>query len=166
MDAVVALLAYADEGRELVARLKYRNRRDALRWLGRALAHAVRTTPWSFDLVTWAPTTRRRRGDRGFDQAALLARAVAAELDLPCRALLVRRPGRPQTGLLAADRRRGPEFALRTDAALPPAVLLVDDVVTTGATVSAAARALRRAGAEHVVVAAAARTPKRARHAT
>jgi len=156
-----ALLAYDGAGRELVARLKYRNARSSVPFLARGMAAIVAGA--SLDVVTWAPTTPARLRARGFDQAQLLARAVAAQLGLPCRRLLRRGPGPGQTGRNAVARYEGPAFAARR----PPTgatVLLVDDVITTGATVAAAARTLRRAGAGGVWVVAAARTPPRRRH--
>ena len=155
MDSCAALLAYDGAGRELVARLKYRNARGSVPFLARGMGALVTTAA---DVVTWAPTTPARLRGRGFDQARLLARAVASRGGLPCRRLLRRAAGPAQTGRDAAARRMGPVFA----AARPVTgrrVLLVDDVVTTGATVAAAARALREAGAAEVHVVAAARTP-------
>jgi predicted amidophosphoribosyltransferase len=139
-------------GRELVARLKYRNARGALPWL--ATGMAALSSAWPVDVVTWVPTTAERRRDRGFDQGRLLAAAVAGYRRLPCRGLLRRRPGPPQTGLSRRQRLEGPELEVVRPS--PPRVLLVDDVVTTGATLVAAARALRRAGAGEVHAVAAA----------
>ncbi len=163
LDRFSALLAYEGVGRELVARLKYRNQRGALGGLGRAAASLVPVPP---DLVTWAPTSSARRGRRGYDQAELLARVVARALGRPARRLLVRRPGGPQTGRAAADRWSGPTFGLvpgacgRLDRRSDTVVLVVDDVITTGATMAAAAAALRSAGAS-VQGLAIARTPVR-----
>jgi len=153
-----ALLSYEGVGRELVARLKYRNARASVGPLAGAMARLVDRA--EVDVVTWAPTTAARRRERGFDQARLLARAVARRLGRPCRSLLTRWPGPAQTGRTLEARRAGPAFAAR--GRVPPRVLIVDDVVTSGATVSAAATALRRGGAEVVVVLAAARTPLKA----
>jgi predicted amidophosphoribosyltransferase len=151
----VALLAYDGPARRLLSRLKYANERAALRGLATALAGAA---PPGAGVVTWVPTTTARRRERGFDQAELLARAVARRLRLPCRPLLRRAPGPPQTGRSRAERRAAPPaFTARRPAAGP--VLLVDDVVTTGASAAAAARTLRRAGAPRVLLLAAARTP-------
>lgn len=160
LDGCAAFLAYDGVGRELVARLKYRNARASVPFLARGMA-AVATG--ENDVVTWAPTTPSRLRARGFDQARLLARAVARELGVPCGPLLRRLPGPAQTGRDAIARHRGPGFvALRTLGG--GRVLLVDDVVTTGATAAAAARALRQAGANEVHVVAAARTPPGRRH--
>ncbi len=155
-----ALLAYEGAGRTLLTRLKYRNERGALVWLAKGMAALVRCAPLGDPpaAVTWAPTSAARRRSRGFDQAELLARAVARELDLPCRSLLVRAPGPAQTGRSRHDRLDGPTFDLARTGRAPPAVLLVDDVITTGTTVSSAATALRSAGAGRVDVAAAATT--------
>jgi predicted amidophosphoribosyltransferase len=155
LDRCAAVLAYEGAGRELVARFKYRNQRAALPRLARAMA--ARTGGALADAVTWVPTVPGRRRRRGFDQAELLARAVARRLGVPCRRLLRRGPGSPQTGRPLATRRRGP--ALEAVGTVPPRVLIIDDVVTTGATLTAAAAALRRVGAAEVSALAAARTP-------
>jgi len=158
LDGLVAPLSYSGLGRELVARLKYRNARAVLPAVADAIAALV--DPAGIDAVTWAPTSTARRRERGFDQARLLARAVARRLDRPCRSLLTREPGPPQTGRPKRDRIAGPRFTVKRRP--PPRVLVVDDVVTTGATMLAAARALKMSGARVVKGAAAARTPLKA----
>lgn len=156
VDGCVALLEYDGAGRELVARLKYRNARGSVPFLARGMAAVVARL--GVDIVTWAPTTPARARARGFDQAQLLARAVARQLGLPCRRLLGREPGPAQTGRDAVERHAGPGFSSRRRLD-GRRILLVDDIVTTGATASAAARALREAGAVAVELVAAARTP-------
>jgi predicted amidophosphoribosyltransferase len=156
LDRCDALLSYVGPARELVAQLKYRNARASASWLAEGLAGLV--DRGSVDVVTWAPTTSLRRRARGFDHAELLARRTAARCGLPCRALLQRLPGPPQTGRSKADRRRGPGFLPRP-AAAGARVLLIDDVVTTGATLGSAARALRAGGALVVHGLAAAHPP-------
>lgn len=114
------------------------------------------------DQITAVPLWWRRKLTRGYNQADLLARALARRLDLPWRRHLVRRRGgAPQSGLARDERRRNVRQTIRIKRGrrVVGSVLLVDDVVTTGATLEECARVLRRAGAETVHLLAVARTP-------
>ena len=161
LDRCASLVLYVGAAREVVARLKYRNARASVGWLATGMAALV--DPATIDVVTWVPTTPARRRRRGFDQGRLLARAVARRLARPCRPLLRRRPGPPQTGRPLVDRRRGPQLEALPGASMGQRVLLVDDVVTSGASLSAAADALRNAGVGGVQGLTAARTPLKLR---
>jgi ComF family protein len=159
VDRLVAAFDYVGVARELVARVKYRNARGGIPVLGAAIVDALtRASIAAPDVVTWLPTTADRRRDRGFDHAALLARAVSADLQVPRAGLLHRCPGPAQTGRRAADRRNGPRFDCFMDLT-GRRILLIDDVVTTGASLRGAATALREAGAAGIVAAVAARRP-------
>jgi ComF family protein len=153
--------------REAVHRLKYGLRSELAPSLGRALAAALPAAlpghreggPW---LVVPVPLHDARLVARGFNQAALLARAVAGALGAPLDPLALARvrDTPPQTDLDLAARRanvRG-AFAVRRPRRVGGrACLLVDDVVTTGATAAACAAALPAAGAARVALLALAR---------
>lgn len=137
--------------------LKYGRRRALASTLGEILAEALPFAVDEHDRIAPVPLHRDRLRERGFNQAALLARPLArrtrAHLDL---GLLVRtRPTPPQVGLGELERRRNlrDAFALRAGRSVRGLrVLLVDDVCTSGATADACARALLDAGAVKVDV--------------
>jgi predicted amidophosphoribosyltransferase len=155
IDRCEALFAYEGVGRQAVVALKFRHRRS----LGHRLAGALaaRVGDAGVDAVTWVPTSARRRRQRGYDQARLLARGAADELAAPLVPCLARRGG-AQTGRARVERLDGPRF----DAVgrVPPRVVLVDDVLTTGASLRIAAASLRGAGARSVTALVVARTPR------
>jgi predicted amidophosphoribosyltransferase len=154
--AVPALFAYEGGGARVVQALKFRDGRRLVGPLADGLTGLVPDGP--ADVVSWLPTTAARRRERGFDQAELLARALARRLDLPCRPLLRRRPGPSQTGRNRAERAGNVVFRARRRAAGRRAIL-VDDVCTTGATMRAALGALRAAGGPEPWFVVLARTP-------
>jgi predicted amidophosphoribosyltransferase len=158
VDRCRALVRYEGPVRQLVTDLKYRNDRRLLGRLADELAGMV--DPPSDAVVTWVPTTAVRRRRRGYDQAALLARALARRWRRPCRRLLDRTHGPPQTGRSMVERQQGVALVYCGRRPVTVPVVVVDDVVTTGATLRSGASVLREAGAPWVGAVAIARTPR------
>ena len=158
--AVLVAFEYNSVIRKMILNFKYRNQRSSLRFLGDALVRRVKVeqsrTLQKIDFVTWAPTTTKRRVERGFDHAELIAKYVAKQLSVPCRKVLVRLSDRPQTGKSRNMRLVGPTFRARNFE--DEHILLIDDVVTTGATLNSASHALYQAGAGLVTCMAVAST--------
>lgn len=144
-----APLKYEGVGKEIVHSLKYQGYTRVVERLMAPLM--VESVDDSFDAVACVPLHRSRRRKRGFNQAELMARAVAERIKVPFSDKLESvKKTRDQVELSASERRKNVAGAFTVTGALQGKVLLVDDVFTTGATLSAGADALVRAGAEEV----------------
>jgi ComF family protein len=149
----------------LVRSLKFRFVRAAAAPLGALLAaYAARLKiPRSYDLVLPVPLSRRRRRERGFNQAELVARNFSARTGLPIDVSTLQRVRHspPQSGLRSYAARRaniaGSFQVLRPELVRGRKLILLDDVVTSGATVLEAANALRASGARDILALAAAK---------
>ena len=170
---VVAPLRYAGAGERWVRRIKYPGGGLAgldaeARGLLFALARDTAARLPRPDAIVPVPLHRGAFVRREINPALLWARALSRASGAPVwwRALVKRRPTRPQKGLGVAERRANVDgaFEAHRSAMGPlsrrPLIVLVDDVVTTGATLEACVGALRSAGLRRVGVAACiARTP-------
>ena len=146
-----APLRYEGVGKEIVHALKYRAYTPVVEKVAAPLlADAVRRAG-RFDAIVPVPLHRSRLRKRGFNQAALLARALAGRISAPVSdTLKVVRSTRDQVELSAAERRANVAGAFSARSRTRGRILLVDDVFTTGATTSACAAALHRSGANEV----------------
>jgi len=152
-----AVALYDSVARRLVHRLKYEDRLDLATVMARMMSASGRSLIAEAECLVPVPLHRARLWRRRFNQAALLARTIAADAGRPYApaALERARATRSQVGLSRAARAENLSGAFRVPFAKAHwirgrRVLLVDDVTTTGATGNAAARALLRGGAASV----------------
>jgi ComF family protein len=170
VDRARAIGAYDGALRAIIHALKYEGRRS----LAQPLAALMRMR--GADMVTgatWAvpvPLHPSRRRERGFNQAADLARYVGVPIYSALRRC---RATRTQTELPAARRHgnvrgafalaRGLDGQERRECLEGSVVVLIDDVSTTGATLDSCARVLKEAGVREVRALTAARVVARLR---
>ena len=154
--AIRAAGAHAGPLRAAIRRLKYGGEPGLAEELGELVALELArdlARGLTIDAVLPVPLHRSRVAARGYDQALLLAHAVAANSGLPLRPALHRiRGGSPQVELDRVARAaniRG-AFVAEASSLRGLRVALVDDVATTGATLMDAAAAARAAGARMV----------------
>ena len=159
-DAVTRIGAYRPPLDGWIKAMKFGGQWSWGRFLGERLAEVL---PAPADVgrcvVCPVPMPRSRRWRRGFNQAQLMAEALARQRRLPCLELLHRtRYTAPQTTMTRTQRSAN----VRGSLALRPVdlegweVWLVDDVKTSGATIAACCRLLRQAGAARIHIAVAA----------
>jgi ComF family protein len=166
-DRTVCVADYGFPWDRLIADFKFQGRVELARVLARLLADAVRRTAARLpDLVLPVPLAVPRLRERGYNQAWVLARAIASELGLRADARLLQCPiaTAHQADLGRAQRQRNRRTAFIVDPNRLRAVegrrlAVVDDVMTTGATVREAAATLLSEGAAAVDVWVLARTP-------
>lgn len=142
---------YDERAALVVQALKYHERPRLAAGLGDAIVSAL-PPRCRVDLVLAVPLHRARQRERGYDQAACLADAVAARLEVPrLDGVMTRiRATAPQARLGATLRRSNLSGAFRVEHPSwinERSVLIVDDVVTTGSTLEACLGPLRAAGA-------------------
>jgi ComF family protein len=107
------------------------------------------------DVIVPVPLHRRRRWDRGFNQAEVLAREIGRLKRIPVesRVLIKVQNVPPQTSLERDERKSNVRDAYRLDRAerlQGKTVLLVDDVYTTGSTMRECAGLLKNGGVKDV----------------
>lgn len=146
---------YTNPLRQAVHRLKYKRDVSLGENLSQYLAGLLDAEKIGEVIVMPVPLWPGRQRQRGYNQAALLARPLAHALGLPYmhKAVARIRNTPSQVGLNIKKRHENVEGAFRADPKLVAGkrVLLVDDVLTTGATLDSAAQALRQAGVQEVM---------------
>lgn len=172
-DRARAAFRYDDGSRRLILGFKHADRTDIAPAFGRWLARAGGDLLGDAELIAPVPLHRWRLLRRGYNQAAMLAHALARETGLPVVPDLLQRvrATASQQGLSATARLENVTtraFRVHPWHRRRPAgrrILLIDDVLTTGATAGACARVLQQAGAAGVDVLTLARVVRDASHA-
>ncbi len=147
----VAVAEYDGTIRSVLHGLKFQRIRDLHVVCGSIALKKLSASGIRTDYITWVPMNARKKWERGFNQAELVARHLSRKTGTPCRGFLVERRGtRTQRVLGLNDRfiNALDRYAARGTSTLSGrSVLLVDDIFTTGATINECARQLHSAGA-------------------
>ena len=160
----VSPLYYEDKVRESILRYKFKEATGYAKPYGSLVADCVREhLSGRYDLISWVPLSKERYKERGYDQAMLLALAVALELDDVAVSTLEKHKDVAKQSLMGSPEKRRANIAgvyRVTDQELiqDKRILLIDDIITSGSTLSECARTLLDAGAKEVLCATIARS--------
>lgn len=151
----VRSVAYLDGVlRQAIHCLKYNNLQELAIPLGRFMGEYWVRNHIPAEVIVPVPLHISRLRERGYNQAALLARELGKSIGLPVseNSLVRVRATRPQVDLNAQEREENVRNAFRcaNTELKHKRVLLVDDVYTTGATLEACSVALRQVGVRSV----------------
>ena len=141
----------------LVYSLKKDNRRDVLALASEKLSLAIFRAEEKCGEFIFTNVPRRRSAiiKRGFDHAAMLAKATAKRLGAEYMALFTSKAKSAQKTLSPDERRTNASFKLKKNVSLKgKTVVIIDDVITTGSSVGACAKLAYSMGAKRVIAAA------------
>ena len=139
-----------------IYQFKYHNQRDYgvcyAKELIRCYGNIIKS--WTPDLMIPIPLHKKRRRQRGYNQAAVICQELGRMLGIPGdeKSLYRKFYTDPQKTLSHKERRKNLKhaFALKKGFRVVPTVLLIDDIYTTGNTIDAAASVLKKKGVEKV----------------
>lgn len=139
----------------LIHKLKFERARAGAKVIAQLMDALLPTLPAGV-IVTHIPTANSRIRERGYDQAALIAKNFAHLRKVPYSPLLRRVQQTRQVGATRAQRQAQLDgaFSIRKVLAGGRPILLVDDVITTGATIENAALTLKDGGVDALYAAA------------
>lgn len=156
-DGAVGIFQYTGMVKESLIRFKFYSKPSYYRTYARLIADKLVKTIdiKQYNLVLSVPLHKHKEFSRGYNQAHLIARALAKELKLPERSGLLKRYRYTEAQSLLDKQKRNQNVKGAFTVISPKklegrSVLLVDDILTTGSTLEECGRMLKQAGVQKV----------------
>jgi ComF family protein len=143
---------------KLIHQIKYKGQQQLAVYLGKMMGREIQASPRfvGLDLVVPLPLFKTREKQRGYNQAALLAKGISDVTGIPMAEKAVKRirESSSQTRKTRAERWQNVDglFTISEDLGKNRHILLVDDVITTGATLDACASSILQARGNKVSI--------------
>ena len=151
-----------EELRNAIHRLKYDNDLGVGEILGKKCADHLSRLQWKIDKIIPVPLGKKRRKERGYNQAAMIAYPMSLMLGIQYgqNQLIRSKETVTQVEYNAEQRKQNVHEAFSAPASnlTGKNILVIDDVITTGSTLDDCARALKKAGVKNVYGLSVART--------
>jgi ComF family protein len=158
---LAAASRYDGSVKNLIWKLKYRKKKEALDPLGQILRKYVEALGplrgWKNSLIVPMPLFYKKERERGFNQSFLIGKILSEALRRPLRAdaLIKIKDTPPQMKIADWNKRKenvAGSFAVRhSEPIAGRKIILADDIWTSGATMNEAARILKAAGAREIL---------------
>ena len=141
-----APFVYGDLVADAVYSLKYGNGRHLAKYMAEYMADSYFETDWNVDLITFVPLSEKRREERGYNQAELLAKSLSSIINRPCVDLLSRDAIKGNLAKMNREERaKAVAGTIRYNGSedlKDKKILIIDDVMTTSATANECAKTL------------------------
>lgn len=166
VDEADSPLVYTDFVRKAMHEYKFRGKKIYADWFATFAQRCIlsKVDKWNIDFITYVPMSFFSNFRRGYNQAELVAKIIAREIDLPVLKTLEKRAFVKRQSLISDSDKR----LKNVENAFKPfnphniaykRILIIDDVITTGATISMCAKTLRECGASAVFAVGMTKTP-------
>ncbi len=149
-DKGYATFQYFGPMKSAMYRLKYSNKRCYCRAFAKYTAMLYRNefSKQNFDAIIPVPMYKKKEKARGYNQAAVIAKALSKEFDIPILSNNIHRivDTKPMKGLNPLERKENIQnaFKLSENTIQLNKVLIVDDIYTTGSTMDAISAVLKQ----------------------
>ena len=157
VDKIIAACSYTGIIRKALIKFKFNDRPGFYRTLAQLF---VETTGLydrrdEFDVIVGIPLHKKRKSDRGYNQAQLLAKEISKKTGIADWSAILERPVYTEAqSLLNRDKRqkniKGAFRVLDPKMISGKKVLIIDDIVTTGSTLNECGIILKMCGATYV----------------
>ena len=152
VDTVITAYRFEEPLRALLHEFKYHEGLHLLTYLITLMLHALPAGLYNTECLIPVPMHPKRLRQRGFNQAAELAKQLSRRLKLPvdlshCQKTI---NTAPQAGLTAQARQKNLRHAFQVKSTPYRHVTLIDDLMTTGSTANELARMLKNQGVDRV----------------
>lgn len=154
-DSITTLYEYDETSKQLIQALKFNSKYNCARTMGKLMSEHFQLNDTLPDAILAVPLHKKRRRERGFNQAQLIAQHIHQQLDIPLFNNACTRTinTASQTTLKAKERRKNLRNAFSYNSLqIINSIAVIDDVVTTGSTANEIARTLKKAGVKHVEI--------------
>lgn len=153
----LALYPYQGTIKETLYRFKYGGHRKYAQFFAENMYRQLKETTFfhKIDLIIPVPLSKERLKQRGYNQAAEIAKYLSSLSQLPLddQTLIRHKDTKPNSGLSPQQRLKNVNNVFTTSKLLAPkykVILLIDDIYTTGSTVNECSKQLTKAGAKEV----------------